>query len=468
MDPVPTLHSDKLVATPSVLPTTQTTREPPRERIFQLDQLESFQEQDKIQSVDELNQSHSPPGFGFRKFENSVVYYRLHFDESSQFPSVLESIRIDSDLHVQLQYNGIPLPLPPWFINGRNALLNKHSILLNFPAYIRTTATENQQLLLDELKQRELYKPRGRPPFSASMIRFALHLRHTSLQAYKLLLEKFPMPSLSLLTKIQVERTFQNSYIWFTFGGQYQTTWFFPNPLGNAIVLNDGKTNFFRHLAFWVQEFSQSPAFTFTAQTPSALINTLRSQAMLIDELLEDGYDYVMTGRLQSDPIECRFSQYRQMSGGRFLVSLREVLNTERILKCRSLIKEDINFWKENLKPISEDYEDEKLNLIDEALQGKGEEIFECVLDDASSEVATTISGYIVKKLIKRTKCDTCKQKLTISSDDLQNDEYLRILSRGGLIVPPKELAEFVCTCFAILDFVENDILSVDCPVTKS
>ena len=35
------------------------------------------------------------------------------------------------------------------------------------------------------------------------MIRFALHLRHTSLQAHKLLLEKFPMPSISLLNKIQ-------------------------------------------------------------------------------------------------------------------------------------------------------------------------------------------------------------------------------------------------------------------------
>ena len=31
------------------------------------------------------------------------------------------------------------------------------------------------------------------------MIRFTLHLRHT----YKLLLEKFPMPSISLLNKIQ-------------------------------------------------------------------------------------------------------------------------------------------------------------------------------------------------------------------------------------------------------------------------
>ena len=69
------------------------------------------------------------------------------------------------------------------------------------------------------------------------------------------------------------------------------------------------------------------------------------------------------------------------------------------------------------------------------------DEILESALDDASSEVATTKSGYIVKNLIKRSKCDQCKQKLSISSDDLKNNKYLRILSRGGLIVPsPKNL----------------------------
>ena len=35
------------------------------------------------------------------------------------------------------------------------------------------------------------------------MIRYGLHLRHTSFQAYKQLLEKFPLPSISLLNKIQ-------------------------------------------------------------------------------------------------------------------------------------------------------------------------------------------------------------------------------------------------------------------------
>ena len=71
---------------------------------------------------------------------------------------------------------------------------------------------------------------------------------------------------------------------------------------------------------------------------------------MVIDELLNDGYDFILTARIQSDPIERHFSQYRQMIGGRFLFSLREVLNTERILSCYSLVKKDINFWREKLQ----------------------------------------------------------------------------------------------------------------------
>ena len=49
---------------------------------------------------------------------------------------------------------------------------------------------------------------------------------------------------------------------------------------------------------------------------------------MLIDELLEEDYDFVLVGRMQTDPLERRFSQYRQMSGGRFLVGFGEVRNS--------------------------------------------------------------------------------------------------------------------------------------------
>ena len=74
--------------------------------------------------------------------------------------------------------------------------------------------------------------------------------------------------------------------------------------------------------------------------------------------------------------------------------------------------------------------------------------------------MATNISGYVAKKLLKWSKYKDCEKKLTIHDQDLQNDQYVALLSREGLFVPPKELAEFLCSCFAILGFVEGDILS--------
>ena len=102
-------------------------------------------------------------------------------------------------MHVELQYNDIPVPLP----QGHNARLKKVTMLENLPAHIRNVVFDNCNELLDELNKRQFLKPKGRPPYSVKMIRYGLHLRHTSFQAYKQLLEKFPLPSISLLNKIQ-------------------------------------------------------------------------------------------------------------------------------------------------------------------------------------------------------------------------------------------------------------------------
>ena len=50
------------------------------------------------------------------------------------------------------------------------------------------------------------------------------------------------------------------------------------------------------------------------------------------------------------------------MSGGRFLVSLREILTTERILTRQSLLKQNTNFWEENHKPVKKN--DKILNIL--------------------------------------------------------------------------------------------------------
>ena len=107
---------------------------------------------------------------------------------------------------------------------------------------------------------------------------------------------------------------------------------------------------FLRSQFSWIEKWSESPVFCLTTHTSKALIQTLRAQAQLIEDLLNsEEYSYVIPSKLQSDPLEKRFSQYHQMSGGRFLVSLVEVKNSERILACRSLIKEGVDFWLEDL-----------------------------------------------------------------------------------------------------------------------
>ena len=134
-------------------------------------------------------------------------------------------------------------------------------------------------------------------------------------------------------------------------------------------------------------------------------------------------------------------------------------MNSERILSCRSLIKEDVNFWKEDLAKTN------KINFeaMNECLERRRNEILEAELTDKSSEVATTIAGYVARKLLKpkRCKCSECKIVLSTHDADVENDSYLSLLSRGKLFVPSKALSEFVCHCFAIIDLLEAEILSM-------
>lgn len=111
--------------------------------------------------------------------------------------------------------------------------------------------------------------------------------------------------------------------------------------------------------------WSCSSAFVLSAQTSSAFVFTLWSHAMLNNEFLENDYEFIQTNKFLSDPIERKFSQYRQMSGGRSVVCLREVINSERALSYRALIKANINFRKKGLTADKGKVEGEKRNTFD-------------------------------------------------------------------------------------------------------
>ena len=118
------------------------------------------------------------------------------------------------------------------------------------------------------------------------------------------------------------------------------------------------------------------------------------------------------------------------MNGGKFLFGLREVIISEGIFACKSILKRNILLWNEDIgkdsiecKPTFKAFENE-IDLCVTKIEAT-------TLDPGSEEVGGTIAGFIAKKLAKRCKCSACKMFLTPNSEI--EYQYFQLLFMGGL-----------------------------------
>ena len=242
--------------------------------------------------------------------------------------------------------------------------------------------------------------------------------------------------------------------------------------IGNEAVLGDKKPEFLRKFADWVEQWQQLESSKtnpccLTPHTSQALVTTLRCTASLIEDLLDEGYEYVLTARFQTDPLERRFSRYRQMSGGRFLIGLRELECSERIIAITSLIKASVDFWNEDVRPDEEQVE--HIAWLNLELDKISDDIDTCMLDANAIQVSAVIAGYAARKVIvERSECVECKE-MAVSTDAIEDMEtennYLKKLSRGGLIIPTTDLRHYIAKSFAILDLCQH--LTRDSPLPE-
>ena len=140
------------------------------------------------------------------------------------------------------------------------------------------------------------------------------------------------------------------------------------------------------------------------------------------------------------------------MSDGRFLVGLREVLNSEKIVLLKSLLKENICFWEGGVRNNISNDNIYNMEAIKQHVTNMENEIQESVLP-TESEVAVYISGYITKKLINRFNCEDCRI-LLVSDKSTIADRYIKMLNRGGLLIP----SFGVCSYSILIKHVPNNI----------
>ena len=139
--------------------------------------------------------------------------------------------------------------------------------------------------------------------------------------------------------------------------------------------------------------------------SPNSL-NTLCSQAMLTDKLLENGYGYVMKVDWKGTLYWTPFFSISPNAWWELVSEFK--INIERIISCQSLIKEEINFWQEELNPEGEIVQ---CDFIDDMLPDDTEKIFENVLDEK-----------LLKYLFTLQVAVSVSKKLSIKSEDLQNE----------------------------------------------
>ena len=96
---------------------------------------------------------------------------------------------------------------------------------------------------------------------------------------------------------------------------------------------SDERLNSLLEYANFFKQWRESKRAGLTTETSIAVENLCRNMNSLIIHLLSDlNFRFVLTGQLTSDSLESRFGRYRQMSGGNYYISVKQVIESEKKL----------------------------------------------------------------------------------------------------------------------------------------
>jgi hypothetical protein len=222
----------------------------------------------------------------------------------------------------------------------------------------------------------------------------------------------------------------------------------------NLIFLDD--------LANEVESWKSSGLAGFTYPTFTAILQSLRTIPALCRYLIDKrGFEFVLPGHFQSDPLEQRFGWYRQLSGANFFISLKQIMESERKIKVCSLLKQSSTPLPA-LNSIQEVTTDATESDVDptELLSG-------IHLDDSESqwEESDLNSLYYVAGYIARTVSKSCISCISVFCDDspmsdleIQGDpSFFNLINRGGLTRPSVSMLELICLGYRIYCQIRDD-----------
>jgi hypothetical protein len=225
---------------------------------------------------------------------------------------------------------------------------------------------------------------------------------------------------------------------------------------------DDWQLYFLQEFALFIERWEQSGSPGLTKETFLAIKHTcLAVKECTIYLINQRGFDNVLLGFLQSDPIESRFGWLRQMSGANYFISMRQVLDSDRKIRAVSLLKfskfslSEIDEIIKSTNSFAEDSENSTTNDVNNTITDNicHSLTYNQLPTTSDANIIYYISGYIGRSVCRITKCDDCRDILTDHNKaDLEqphledgvipsnSSNLFQSINRGGL-KPPTEFA---------------------------
>ena len=92
----------------------------------------------------------------------------------------------------------------------------------------------------------------------------------------------------------------------------------------------------------WLERWSSTIAKdrTLSAQTSVSFRHSCIALPLIVSHLTQNcGFEYVLSSRLQNDPIEHQFGLYRMMSGAQYHITYSQILESQRRLNLSNILK---------------------------------------------------------------------------------------------------------------------------------
>ena len=217
---------------------------------------------------------------------------------------------------------------------------------------------------------------------------------------------------------------------------------------------SDHRLDSLSSFADFIRDWRNCKKVGLSPETSAAAENLCRNLRLLVIHLLDDrNFKFVLTGQISSDPIESRFGRYRQMSGGNYFISVKQLLESENKIKLSSLLNSGISL--DSLCAVSKD--------IDVLSKGEVFEFHdlddEISLSDNELQVVFYVSGYCGHRIKMSVSCDDCVSYF-VGTDVLpeveQPTEFFNLINRGRLKVPTPQLYNFLCKVYILFCLLKS------------